>query len=74
MPTLTLLTLSNIFMTTAWYWHLKGGPEVANARPLGLVILVSWLLAGLMSAVLVATFPALDRVWRTLIEPDLRRT
>jgi uncharacterized protein (DUF486 family) len=35
MPTLILLTLSNLFMTTAWYWHLKGGPEVANARPLG---------------------------------------
>lgn len=24
MPTLILLTLSNNFMTTAWYWHLKG--------------------------------------------------
>ena len=46
MQTLALLTLSNIFMTVAWYWHLKGGPEVANARPLGMVILVSWLLAG----------------------------
>ena len=47
MPTLILLTLSNLFMTTAWYWHLRGGPEVANARPLGLVILASWLLAGI---------------------------
>ena len=46
MPTLLLLTLSNVFMTVAWYWHLKGGPEVANARPLGWVILISWLLAG----------------------------
>ena len=46
MPTLALLTLSNLFMTTAWYWHLRGGPQVANARPLALVILVSWLLAG----------------------------
>ena len=46
MPTLVLLTLSNIFMTTAWYWHLKGGPDVANARPLGWVVLISWLLAG----------------------------
>lgn len=45
MPTLVLLTLSNIFMTTAWYWHLKGGPEAASARPLGLVIAVSWGLA-----------------------------
>jgi uncharacterized protein (DUF486 family) len=46
MPTLMLLTLSNVFMTTAWYWHLRGGPEVANARPLGSVLLISWLLAG----------------------------
>jgi uncharacterized protein (DUF486 family) len=46
MPTLALLTLSNIFMTVAWYWHLKGGPEAANARPIGWVILASWLLAG----------------------------
>ena len=47
MPTLILLTLSNVFMTTAWYWHLKGGPAVAEARPLGWVILISWLLAGI---------------------------
>lgn len=45
MPTLALLVLSNIFMTAAWYWHLKGGPAVANARPLLLVIAVSWGLA-----------------------------
>lgn len=38
MPTLLLLTLSNIFMTTAWYWHLKGGSN----RPLMIVILISW--------------------------------
>ena len=36
MPTLLLLTLSNLFMTTAWYWHLKGGMH----KPLGLVILI----------------------------------
>lgn len=46
MPTIALLCVSNIFMTTAWYWHLKGGPEAANSRPLLLVIGVSWLLAG----------------------------
>ena len=46
MPTLALLTLSNTFMTTAWYWHLKGGPAVAEARPLWHVILISWALAG----------------------------
>ncbi|WP_326539466.1 DMT family protein [Pseudorhodoferax sp.] len=41
MQTLVLLTLSNIFMTTAWYWHLKGG---AN-KPLMLVIMISWAIA-----------------------------
>ena len=41
MQTLALLTLSNIFMTTAWYWHLKGG---AN-KPLMLVIMISWAIA-----------------------------
>jgi uncharacterized protein (DUF486 family) len=45
MPTLILLVISNVFMTAAWYWHLKGGPEVANARPLMLVIGISWGLA-----------------------------
>ncbi len=45
MPTLLLLTLSNIFMTTAWYWHLRGGPDAAAARPLGWVIAISWGLA-----------------------------
>lgn len=38
MPTLLLLTLSNVFMTTAWYWHLKGGMQ----KPLPLVIAISW--------------------------------
>ena len=38
MPTLLLLTLSNIFMTIAWYWHLKGG----MTKPLALVIAISW--------------------------------
>ncbi len=32
-----LLTLSNIFMTFAWYGHLK-----FKSSPLGLVILASW--------------------------------
>lgn len=45
MPTIALLALSNLFMTTAWYWHLKGGPSVATSRPLWLVILISWGLA-----------------------------
>jgi uncharacterized protein (DUF486 family) len=38
MPTLALLLISNVLMTTAWYWHLKGGMN----KPLALVILISW--------------------------------
>jgi uncharacterized protein (DUF486 family) len=38
MPTIALLLASNVFMTVAWYWHLKGG----MTRPLLLVILLSW--------------------------------
>lgn len=41
MPTLALLFASNIFMTIAWYWHLKGGME----KPLLAVILISWSIA-----------------------------
>lgn len=38
MNTILLLILSNIFMTTAWYGHLKYG----EGKPLFLVIMVSW--------------------------------
>lgn len=38
--TVALLTASNLFMTTAWYGHLK-----FRAHPLLLTILVSWLIA-----------------------------
>lgn len=40
MWTILLLIVSNIFMTFAWYGHLK-----FKDRPLILVILVSWLIA-----------------------------
>jgi uncharacterized protein (DUF486 family) len=38
MTTIALLFVSNVFMTIAWYWHLKGGME----KPILLVILISW--------------------------------
>src|SRR6185503_378629 len=38
--TAVLLIISNIFMTIAWYGHLK-----YQNKPLGFVILVSWLIA-----------------------------
>lgn len=41
MPTIALLLVSNIFMTVAWYWHLKGG----MTKPLLVVIAVSWAIA-----------------------------
>ena len=40
MTTVILLTISNIFMTFAWYGHLK-----FKQSPLWIVILVSWLIA-----------------------------
>jgi uncharacterized protein len=40
MTTILLLTISNIFMTFAWYGHLK-----YRQAPLSKVILVSWLIA-----------------------------
>ena len=40
MTTIILLIISNIFMTFAWYGHLK-----YKSAPLMLAILVSWLIA-----------------------------
>ncbi|HWA25249.1 MAG TPA: DMT family protein [Lacunisphaera sp.] len=38
MPTILLLTLSNVFMTFAWYGHLK----FLHDKPLWLTVLISW--------------------------------
>lgn len=40
MKTILLLTISNVFMTFAWYGHLK-----FKNNPLWIVIIVSWLIA-----------------------------
>jgi uncharacterized protein (DUF486 family) len=40
MQTVILLTISNVFMTAAWYGHLK-----FKEKPLWIVIIVSWLIA-----------------------------
>lgn len=40
MKTVGLLVISNIFMTIAWYGHLK-----TKSKPLVLVILISWAIA-----------------------------
>lgn len=41
MPTVLLLVASNVFMTIAWYWHLKSG----MSKPLFTVIMISWAIA-----------------------------
>jgi uncharacterized protein (DUF486 family) len=40
MKTILLLTISNMFMTVAWYGHLR-----FREKPLFVVIVVSWLIA-----------------------------
>ena len=40
MTTIILLTISNIFMTIAWYGHLK-----YRSSPLWIAIFVSWMIA-----------------------------
>ena len=40
MKTVALLTVSNVFMTFAWYGHLK-----FKTAPIVIVVLVSWLIA-----------------------------
>jgi uncharacterized protein (DUF486 family) len=40
MKTIVLLTISNIFMTFAWYGHLK-----FSNKPLALAIMASWFIA-----------------------------
>ncbi len=42
MKTVLLLVCSNVFMTVAWYWHLKAKD---GAFPLLTIILISWLIA-----------------------------
>lgn len=39
MLTIILLSLSNVFMTIAWYWHTKSGFEHI---PMWKVIMISW--------------------------------
>lgn len=39
--TISMLVVSNVFMTWAWYGHLKKG-SAADDKPLLLIILMSW--------------------------------
>lgn len=40
MPTILLLIASNVFMTTAWYWHLS-----SHRFALWIIMRMSWLIA-----------------------------
>ena len=42
MKTIILLIIANLFMTVAWYGHLK-----YKSTPLWVAVVVSWLIAGL---------------------------
>ena len=43
--TVGMLVCSNLFMTFAWYWHLRMQKPGAASWPLIAIILVSWLIA-----------------------------
>ena len=45
LATVGMLVVSNLFMTFAWYWHLKLQKPGAPSWPLIAIIVVSWLIA-----------------------------
>lgn len=49
--TFAMMACGNVFMTTAWYWHLKRG--AADGKPLPLIVLMSWSIALLEYSIMV---------------------
>lgn len=43
--TVAMLVASNLFMTVAWYWHLRMQKPGAATWSMAAIILVSWLIA-----------------------------
>ena len=43
--TILMLVASNLFMTFAWYWHLRMQKPGSAAWPIWAIIIVSWLIA-----------------------------
>lgn len=43
--TILMLVASNLFMTFAWYWHLRLQKPGSAAWPIWAIIIVSWLIA-----------------------------
>ncbi len=62
---LGMLALSNVFMTFAWYWHLK-----FRGVPILKVIAISWLIAGFEYAIAV---PA-NRMGAAVYSPSQLKT
>lgn len=60
-----MLGASNLFMTFAWYWHLR-----FKSAPLAKVILISWLIAGFEYAIAV---PA-NRIGSSVYSPAQLKT
>ena len=49
--TVVMLVASNLFMTFAWYWHLRKG--ASDGKPLALIVLMSWGIALLEYSIMV---------------------
>ena len=45
LATVGMLVASNLFMTFAWYWHLKLQKPGASNWPIIAIVVVSWLIA-----------------------------
>ena len=45
LATVGMLVASNLFMTFAWYWHLKLQKPGASSWPIIVIVVVSWLIA-----------------------------
>ena len=43
--TVGMLVASNMFMTFAWYWHLRLQKPGSAGWPMAVIVLVSWLIA-----------------------------
>ena len=43
--TVAMLVASNLFMTFAWYWHLRAQKPGASSWPLAAIIMLSWAIA-----------------------------
>ena len=45
LATVSMLVASNLFMTFAWYWHLKLQKPGTSSWPVIAIVVVSWLIA-----------------------------